>query len=291
MTLTTTTYGKRGVPMNRIVFGESVQGASHIRVDKECQDSCKKIDFAENIAIISVADGHGSNSCPYSKTGSVIAVNVFCKVMTDFCSHYENNMNSLMTYLNREGDTKVAQVIDAEWKKRVYKQHIKNKREVVLDGQRKMNKEAIYKQYGSTLLGVMITPTYLFAFQLGDGDIMYVDDEGVKQVIEGDKILGTETHSLSKKNAWKCAITVVSKRDVEKKLPYLYMLSSDGMANSFTSQDEFYKTCQDYYDLIKEHGCKTIAINMKEWLNETSTMGCGDDITVMFGYYAESLYS
>ena len=31
--------------MKRIVFGESVQGASHKRVDKECQDSFKKIEF------------------------------------------------------------------------------------------------------------------------------------------------------------------------------------------------------------------------------------------------------
>lgn len=275
--------------MNRIIFGESVQGASHIRMDKECQDSYKKIDFGKDIAIISVADGHGSNSCPYSKTGSEIAVNVFCKVMTDFCCHYEDNMNALMTYLNREGDTKVAQVIDSEWKKRVYKQHFNNKREVVLDKLGKTDKEAIYKQYGSTLLGVMITRTFLFAFQLGDGDIMYVDVDGVKPVIEGDKILGTETHSLSKQDSWKSAITVVLNKDEGEKLPYMYMISSDGMSNSFTSQEEFYKTCQDYYDLIKVHGCKTISRYIKEWLSETSSMGCGDDITVMIGYYEKAL--
>lgn len=271
--------------MNRNIFGESVQGASHIRINKECQDSCKKIDFIEDVAIIAVADGHGSDSCPFSKTGSEIAVNVFCKVMTDFCSHFEDNMDALMTYLNREGDTKVAQVIDAEWKKRVYKQHINNKREILIDANGEKDKASVYKQYGSTLLGIMITNTYVFAFQLGDGDIMYIDGDGVKLVIEGDKILGTETHSLSKKDSWKKAITVVSKRDAEMNLPHLYMLSSDGMANSFTSQEEFYKTCNEYFGLIGEHGCKTVAGNLKDWLNETSTMGCGDDITVMFGYY------
>ncbi|RDY31673.1 protein phosphatase 2C domain-containing protein, partial [Lachnotalea glycerini] len=162
-------------------------------------------------------------------------------------------------------------------------------REIVLDKQGKIDKGAIYKQYGSTLLGVMITRTFLFAFQLGDGDIMYVDVDGVKSVIEGDKILGTETHSLSKQDSWKSAITVVLNKDEGEKVPYMYMLSSDGMSNSFTSQDEFYKTCRDYYDLIKAHGCKTIARYIKEWLSETSALGCGDDITVMIGYYEEAL--
>lgn len=35
-----------------------------------------------------------------------------------------------MTYLNREGDTKVAQAVDAEWKRRVLKAHTNHKREV-----------------------------------------------------------------------------------------------------------------------------------------------------------------
>ena len=34
----------------------------------------------------------------------------------------------------------------------------------------------------------MITPTFLFAFQLGDGDITYIDDHGIDAVLQGDKI-------------------------------------------------------------------------------------------------------
>ena len=64
--------------MIRSVFGESVQGASHIRSGKECQDSLKKVEKDENTVILAVADGHGSDSCPYSKTGSYVAVNVCC---------------------------------------------------------------------------------------------------------------------------------------------------------------------------------------------------------------------
>ena len=91
--------------MKRMVFGESVQGASHKRVDKECQDSFKKLEYDDGTVIMAIADGHGSKACPYSKSGSSIAVNVFCKVMDEFHASYAENLEMLLTYLNREGDT------------------------------------------------------------------------------------------------------------------------------------------------------------------------------------------
>ena len=78
--------------MKRMVFGESVQGASHKRVDKECQDSFKKLEYDDGTVIMAIADGHGSKACPYSKSGSSIAVNVFCKVMDEFHASYAENL-------------------------------------------------------------------------------------------------------------------------------------------------------------------------------------------------------
>lgn len=151
--------------MKRIVFGECVQGASHKRADLECQDSYKKIEFDDGTVIMAVADGHGSKSSPYSKTGSTVAVNVFCKVMKNFYDSYAEDTEMLLTYLNREGDTKVAQAVDSEWKRRILKVHADRKREVPLNKDGEKDKPEIYKLYGSTLVGLMITPTFLFAFQ------------------------------------------------------------------------------------------------------------------------------
>ena len=184
--------------MKQIVFGESVQGASHKRVNMECQDTFKKLEYDDGTVIMAIADGHGSRACPHSKSGSSIAVNVFCKVMGEFYANYAENLEMLLTYLNREGDTKVAQEIDAEWKRRVLKVHTKQKREVPLTETGEKNKAEIYKQYGSTLVGMMITPIFIFAFQLGDGDISIVSRNGLNHLLEGEKILGVETHSLSK---------------------------------------------------------------------------------------------
>ena len=273
--------------MTRSVFGESVQGASHVRSGKECQDSLKKIEKDENTVILAVADGHGSEACPYSKTGADIAVNVFCKIMDDYLDTYAKQSDMLMTFLKREGDTKVAQEIDTEWKRRVLKAHSGNKREITLDEDGNKDRNAVYRMYGSTLIGLVITKEFLFAFQLGDGDIMSVSAQGVQNVINADKILGTETHSLSKAESWKKAITCIKKQDENRKLPWMVMLSSDGMANSYKNEDEFRKTCSDYYTLLQEHGPKAVADSLKGWLRETSELGCGDDITALFAYFAE----
>jgi len=69
------------------IRGASVQGASHKRTGKECQDSNKSLEMGD-VAIFAAADGHGSEKCPFSKTGSQIAVNVFCKLMSDYCANY-----------------------------------------------------------------------------------------------------------------------------------------------------------------------------------------------------------
>lgn len=265
--------------MVRRVHGESVRGASHIRIDMPCQDSYKKVELSDTVSILAVADGHGSSACPYSKTGSVIATNVFCAVMQDLVQNFADQTEFLVTYLNREGEVKVAQAIDEEWKRRVRKVHTNSKRERLSDW------AAVYKQYGTTLLGLLVTEEFVFAFQLGDGDILFIDENEIQPIIQADKILGTETHSLCRENAWKKAITVIRRRKQDDGIPYLYLMSTDGFANSFSSTEEFEKNCRGYFDMINEHGFKAVTDNLKDWLQETSELGCGDDITVVMAYF------
>lgn len=266
------------------IFGNSVQGASHIRTKIECQDSCKKKKLHDGSVIMAVADGHGSKSCPFSKTGSSIAVKVFCTVMSSYLCKYKDDYESLISFLNREGDTKVAQAIDSEWKIRVEKNHRKNKREMPTTDSGEINKPLLYSQYGTTLLGLVLTAEFLFAFQIGDGDILFVSKEKIEPVIMGDKILGVETHSLSKVHSWKKAITTIRRISIDEQHSSMFMLSSDGFANSYRNETEFYKTCTEYLEMIDQYGTKEVNKNLKTWLSETSEMGCGDDITVLIAY-------
>lgn len=271
--------------MKRIVLGKSVQGASHTRSGTECQDSCKKVILDDGTIILAVADGHGSKNCPFSKTGSKIAVNVFCDTLRNLYNGYSEQPEQLPTFLNREGDTKVSKAIDYEWKKRVLERHKKNKREINKLKNGDDDLSSVYKQYGSTLLGLMITNSFAFGFQLGDGDICYVNDSGLELFIKPEKILGVETHSLSRDNSWEKAITVVRRICVEDNLPSMFSLSTDGYANSYSTEEEFHNTITEYLSMLKEHGPKAVYDNLPEWLAETSQMGCGDDITMLIAYF------
>ena len=270
--------------MKRYIFGKSVQGASHKRTGKECQDSRKVVTFPDGTAIVAIADGHGSAACPFSKNGSTIAVNVFCDVMQELYHSYAQNKEMLLTYLNRDADTQLAQTIDEEWKARVLRFHLDAGRDTPEFEDEEKNKEHIYTLYGSTLVGMLLTPTFIFAFQIGDGDISYVDQNGFSCPMEADKMYGVETHSLCRPNAWKKAVTMARRWNGEEELPTLLLLSTDGFANSYPSDEAFRHTCIEYFEMIKEHGPKTISAHLDSWLNETSAGGCGDDITLMLVY-------
>lgn len=271
--------------MKRIIFGESIQGFSHKLSNTECQDSYKKVEFDDGTFIMAIADGHGSKACPFSKSGSSIAVNVFCKVLGDLHDCYTEKLESLLTFLNREGDTKVALAVDSEWKRRVLQSHKNNRREVPLTSEGLKDKQRIYKLYGSTLVGIMVTPIFYFAFQLGDGDISFVDDNGFEKVLQAEKILGTETYSLSKIGSWKDAISLSRRRKEDTKKPYVFIVTTDGFANSYENEDEFGKTCVEYFEMLKQHGADAVICNLRNWLMETSEKGCGDDITILVAYF------
>ena len=272
--------------MKRYICSEVVKGATHRRNRLPCQDNKKIIEISDQIAILAVADGHGSEKCTRSERGSQIAVNTFCDVMKNYLHsyrEYHDNYALLLTFLNREGDTRFAQDICEEWQARVKQSFYKNQVEEMRNEAGEIQWKSVFTLYGTTLLGMLITEDFTFSFQIGDGDIVLVKDDRVSALVESEKFLGTETHSLSKMDAWRKAVASVQRR--EKSGEYMYLLSTDGFANSYTSDMEFQKTCMGYRDMIKEHGAEVVQGNLKKWLTETSELGCGDDITVVMGYF------
>ena len=274
--------------MTRYLCDGIVKGATHQRNGLPCQDSKKIVEISDDIVIIAVADGHGSEKCPRSDRGSTIAVNTFCEVMKNYLQSYgsdENGLSNLITFLNREGDMRFAQDICEEWQARVKQSYYKNKEEGMLDDDGNIKWPSVFSLYGTTLLGMLIMNTFVFSFQIGDGDINLVTKDGVFALVEPEKFLGTETHSLSKPDAWRKAVASIRRRDGEDEDSCMYMLSTDGFANSYTSDVEFQKTCSDYFGMIQEHGAETVQAILKKWLTETSELGCGDDITVVMAYF------
>ncbi|MCL1904310.1 MAG: protein phosphatase 2C domain-containing protein [Oscillospiraceae bacterium] len=260
------------------VIGVCVTGASHKLAGKPCQDNIKvNRVFKKDMTLLAVADGHGSDKSPFSEEGSKIAVDVFHTIISAAFKKHKNDINKLGTFLHREGDTTIAKEIEKEWKSRVRKSHRVNNRSNDDDIKSDFN---LWRQYGSTLLGLLITSSFYFAFQLGDGDILLLTENRAEHIISGDKQLGVDTHSLCHDESWRKAITQVRHRH-DDVTPHAFMLTTDGFSNSYPDEEMFLKTCCEYYTAINLHGTNTVWGRLQRWLEETSEKGSGDDISVL----------
>ena len=295
--------------MQRII-GESIQGYTHIQRNLECQDRKLSRELEDGSLVLSVADGHGSRSCPYSGTGAELAVNTFCKLIEELHSGFQNAGDLLSDYLNHQGSLKFAQTVERAWKEDVQAYHLKVGLPMPMTQTGEEDLNALYRLYGTTLLGLLIAPTFVFAFQIGDGDITYVDDGGVQPVVVADKLLGVESHSLCSREAWKKAVSTVRFQpweqhfedlktygpdtaastvpfqSWEQHLPCAFLLSTDGLSNSYADDEAFRQTCAQYFEALKTYGPDAVEENLPEWLSETSRLGCGDDTTLLMAYLA-----
>ena len=271
--------------MQRII-GESIQGYTHIQRNLECQDRKLSRELEDGSLVLSVADGHGSRSCPYSGTGAELAVNTFCKLIEELHSGFQNAGDLLSDYLNHQGSLKFAQTVERAWKEDVQAYHLKVGLPMPMTQTGEEDLNALYRLYGTTLLGLLIAPTFVFAFQIGDGDITYADDGGVQPVVVADKLLGVESHSLCSREAWKKAVSAVHFQPWEQHLPCAFLLSTDGLSNSYADDEAFGQTCAQYFEALKTYGPDAVEENLPEWLSETSRLGCGDDTTLLMAYLA-----
>lgn len=216
--------------MKRYICDGIVKGATHVRNQMPCQDNKRIVEISDKIVIIAVADGHGSSKCPRSDRGSMIAVNSFYEVMKNYLKVYgedEAGLSNLITFLNREGDMRFAQDVCEEWQARVKQSFYKNKVDGMTDEDGNIKWSSVFSLYGTTLLGMLVTDSFVFSFQIGDGDISVVTKDEVAPLVEPEKFLGTETHSLSKPDAWRKAVASVRRREMESEEPYMYILSTD----------------------------------------------------------------
>ncbi len=290
-------------------YATSVIGASHLRKpDPVCEDSSwyDKDGIIPGAIVLAVADGHGSDQCKYSSDGSKEAVKAFYSIIKQLVEDDRFNGN-LKGFKNTPfKDVELTRKISQKWMIRITHVHRKSKdRNQKFSHPSKLSPlDMVYRKaeehddwywdvdpmlYGTTLLGIVIIGNDILVYQIGDGDIVIVDDDGVRNLIDGDHFLGVETYSLAHKNSWNYAKTdVVTIEDLHKK-PCLIMLSSDGFANSYASEEEFHKACKDYFKVIRDNGfdavCKAIGDDKEGWLRETSDGGCGDDISLALAYF------
>ncbi len=256
------------------IIAESVKSANH-----PLNQDAKKyfISKDKKYVVVAVADGHGSKKCFRSNVGSEFAVKV---LINTFRQHFSSNtFDNLQAGFSGTKDN-LAKTIHRLWMEKV-RNHLANNpfspEEELIDV-KVLNDQVI--SYGTTLLGALITKNYIIYIQLGDGDIIVVNDNEVTRPIPKDEnLIANETYSLCDKEA--DSLFRLYYQPVIGQLPDLILLSTDGYSNSFPNDNEFQKTALDYNNLYKEEGMSFIRKNISGWLKDTTVHGSGDDLTAI----------
>ena len=256
------------------VLGRSVCGASHRRRGAPNQDALEWSRAGNAGVAVAVADGHGSAASFRSGAGAALAVECAGRLLREACSQWTERERAAAAAPSLAGE------LAAQWRSAVTR-HLaefpfsRAESQLLAGGE-----EPHWRAYGSTVLAVLATPSYVLYLQLGDGDILIVSDSGeVSRPWPRDpRLLGLETTSLCGDHA--AAETRVTVAAHGAAPPALVLLSTDGYANSFREDHDFERTGRDLLELIRQDGIEGVEANLESWLNEASELGSGDDITV-----------
>jgi len=134
--------------------------------------------------------------------------------------------------------------------------------------------------YGSTLLAVLVTESFILYLQLGDGDILAVSKTGKvsRPLPKDERLFANETTSLCIPDAWRDFR--IGFQPLFGSPPALILVSTDGYANSFRSEAGFLKVGTDLLRMIRSDGLEAVNESLEAWLTEASQVGSGDDITL-----------
>jgi hypothetical protein len=271
-------------------FGTSVRGASHEVKNMPNQDAIRlrNPEGTDDFLVMAIADGHGSSRSFRSERGSALAAECALKVLANFIRRMGPDVP--LSQVRRQAGTRWPQAVVSAWKKAVRADlavtpfspldfaAFPEAPPVIKPGMDLPG--AAYLAYGATLVAVAITRRYILFSQLGDGDILTIKEDGVvaRPLPKQHEFMSNQTVSLCTHSAPRQFQTRVE--PCRAGAPVLVMLSTDGYANCFGSEEAFFTVGADIMNYVKSHGIDLVSGMLEQWLHESSQDGSGDDITV-----------
>jgi hypothetical protein len=273
-----------------LALSASVRGASHDKTGQPNQDAVRlRLPGRRGEGLVmAVADGHGSTRSFRSDRGSALAAE---------CAIAElGGMIRLMgpdvplSTLRRQAKYAWPRRMITAWKKAV-RADVAAKPFTQLDFAAFPDPPPVLKEgeelplaanlaYGATLVAVAITSRYIIYSQLGDGDILAVQPDGVvvRPLPRRHEFMANQTTSLCSYQAHReFQVQVEPLRGV---MPAVVMVSTDGYANCFGNDREFFRVGGDFLKYLREGGVEFVREKLGGWLAQSSHDGSGDDITV-----------
>ena len=244
----------------------SVKGARHVHNGTLCQDAVLVQKF-EDMFVLSVADGHGDPKHAHSDKGSQFAVETACKIVREALQSIDDEKTGqeCQDILR----SSIAGRIAWEWNARCKQEHLQNPS---ADGE--WSEEIVL--YGTTLLVIGFSETWLIVYQLGDGDILFMDKENQPHFpFPEESISGIFTDSLCQKNHLEKAQIYCQKYtgNITR-----ILLSTDGIRDCLAgSREKLIQFANWLEQKISREGSQETQEAMKSWLSELSLRGNGDD--------------
>ena len=263
-------------------FAFSKQGYNHIKSDKVCQDSsgCYSDD---SMAVVVVADGHGSDNYPRTDRGSSFAVEATITAVREFVKTVEESAIDISadsdSYLEQLAKNILANwyaAVDADLEKYPFSEEELSKvsekyKKRYLSGQRQE------KAYGTTLIAACQTKDYWFGLQIGDGKCVCISQDGSM----GEPIPWDEDCQAN------ITTSICDSEAIEefryyftKDCPIATLMGTDGIDDSYANTEEMYVLYRSILAIFAEHGRETGEAEIKAFLPGLSRKGSGDDVSI-----------
>lgn len=272
--------------MNAKSFNLSVQGASHIRQNKVCQDASMSTplllsDGKRYLAV--VCDGHGGSDYMRSHVGSQLAAYVASGRIYNFLD------DATVDMMERDPERQLKYLCESildDWRKRVLhhlEQHPFTEEELskVSAKARKrytnLEDDRFYTAYGTTLIAVGITDEFWFGIHIGDGKCVAVDKKGKfsQPIPWDDRCFLNATTSICDRDA-----VNRFRYHYSRELPAAVFVASDGIDDCFAGDEKMYDLYRTLlYSMVKDGYDVTIK-EFADYLPRMSAKGSGDDMSV-----------
>lgn len=287
------------------------EGESHKLSEKPCQDYAYA-ESSDTLSMAIVSDGHGGERYFRSQIGSKLLVEITKKSVRSFVdtiaeegpsvfegksftayikeSATDSQINSkehkMLTWLFSSiiSQWNVAIAKDAEendlneWELK----HVEQKYKDEFIAKRNNPEASFEKTYGCTLMAYIQTPTYWFAFHIGDGKLVRMNI--VNELLLCDQPVPWDSRCFLNKTTSICDSNALDEfrycYQGDSSFPVAFFLGSDGLDDSYGDGEQLYNFYANLFKQIAKSG-KDEAYNvLKRSLPKISKVASKDDMSV-----------
>lgn len=289
----------------------SCQGDSHLLSDKPCQDY-SFASTSDSLSMAIVSDGHGGERYFRSQFGSEFAVKITREAITSFVEAIAEDGNKILEnepfteYIAGKASEEIVKTVShhrlmwlfssiiSQWNQKIdeharanelsdwEKAHVDKKYQDEFNRARNDCNSSFEKTYGCTLMAYVQTPTYWFAFQLGDGKLVTMHK--TKEVLECKQPVPWDERCFLNKTTSICDSHALDEirycYEGDGSFPIAAFLGSDGLDDTYGDGEKLYNFYIELYKQIAKSGVQVADNVLKNSLPKISKVGSKDDMSV-----------